>query len=80
MKSKFLLLTTLLSTLLFAQDISNSALKWRFIGPMIGSRGSVVLGHPTNSHEFYFGASNGLWKTEDAGQHWKNISDGYFQT
>ena len=22
----------------------------------------------------------GLWKTEDAGQYWKNISDGYFKT
>lgn len=80
MKSKFLLLTTLLSTLLLAQDISNSALKWRFIGPMIGSRGSVVLGHPTNSHEFYFGASNGLWKTEDAGAYWEPIGDAFFKS
>ena len=22
----------------------------------------------------------GLWKTEDGGQLWKNISDGYFKT
>ncbi len=43
------------------------ALEWRFIGPIVGTRGSVVLGHPTEANVFYHGASNGLWKTEDAG-------------
>ena len=32
-------------------------------------------------HTFYMGSTGGgVWKTEDAGIHWKNISDGFFKT
>jgi photosystem II stability/assembly factor-like uncharacterized protein len=55
-------------------------LRWRFIGPMMGTRGSVVLGHPTQANVFFFGASNGLWKTEDAGQYWMPVGDKYFKS
>jgi photosystem II stability/assembly factor-like uncharacterized protein len=55
-------------------------LRWRFIGPMMGTRGSVVLGHPTQRNVFFFGASNGLWKTEDAGQFWMPVGDKYFKS
>ena len=43
------------------------ALKWRFIGPMLGIRGSDVIGHPTNRNVFYH-AGSGLFKTTDARQ------------
>jgi photosystem II stability/assembly factor-like uncharacterized protein len=51
---------------------------WRFIGPMAGTRGSAVLGHPTDRSVFYHGASGGLWKTPDAGQTWVPLGDGQF--
>lgn len=55
--------------------------KWRNIGPFRGGRSvgsSGVVGDPMTA---YMGTTGGgLWKTEDAGQHWANISDGYFQT
>lgn len=68
-----------------AADIAGSitefqALEWRFIGPMTGTRGSVVLGHPTESNVFYHGAGNGLWKTEDAGIYWMPVGDDYFKS
>ena len=30
---------------------------------------------------FYFGAcAGGVWKSEDGGAYWQNVSDGYFRT
>jgi photosystem II stability/assembly factor-like uncharacterized protein len=55
-------------------------MEWRFIGPIAGNRGSVVLGHPTKQNEFYHGASNGLWKTEDAGTYWEPVGDEFFKS
>jgi len=66
-----------------AQDVvstSFQAMQWRFIGPIAGNRGSVVLGHPTELNTFYHGASNGLWKTEDAGTYWEPVGDEYFKS
>lgn len=55
--------------------------KYRNIGPFRGGRSvcaSGVIGDPLT---YYMGTTGGgVWKTEDAGQHWKNISDGYFNT
>jgi photosystem II stability/assembly factor-like uncharacterized protein len=54
-------------------------LKWRCIGPPRGGRTSAVVGHPTEQAVFYFGAcGGGVWKSDDAGTYWENISDGYF--
>jgi photosystem II stability/assembly factor-like uncharacterized protein len=56
-------------------------LKWRNIGPHRGGRVVAVAGDPVDAKTFYFGAvSGGVWKTTDAGNHWFNISDGYFNT
>ena len=56
-------------------------LHWRCIGPPRGGRVVAVAGHPTNIAEFYFGAcAGGVWKTNDAGISWHNISDGYLNT
>ncbi|MGB1251056.1 MAG: WD40/YVTN/BNR-like repeat-containing protein, partial [Candidatus Promineifilaceae bacterium] len=56
-------------------------LEWRCIGPFRGGRVLSVAGDPTNPAVAYFGAcAGGLWKTDDAGQYWQCISDGYFKT
>ena len=62
------------------QKASTDALSWRFIGPMVGNRGSAVVGHPTKTSVFFHGASNGLWKTSDAGASWVPVGDDYFKT
>ncbi|MCO5725575.1 WD40/YVTN/BNR-like repeat-containing protein [Robiginitalea marina] len=66
-----------------AQDL-NSYLEpaaFRNIGPFRGGRStgsSGVVGDPLT---YYMGTTGGgLWKTSDAGQTWKNISDGFFKT
>jgi len=56
-------------------------LKWRMIGPHRGGRVVAVAGHPQQREVFYFGAAGGgVWKTRDGGEHWANISDGFFRT
>ena len=52
--------------------------KWRCIGPSRGGRVVAVAGDPVNSQVFYFGAAaGGIWKTEDGGTYWENVSDGF---
>ena len=62
----------------FAQNISSSlfhSLHYRFIGPG-GNRVSAVVGEPGNPNVYYAGgASGGVWKSTDAGIHWKPIFD-----
>ena len=54
-------------------------LEWRSIGPFRGGRASTVTGVPGNDKTFYMGATGGgVWKTDNGGTTWKNISDGYF--
>ncbi len=56
-----------------------SSLKYREIGPFRGGRAAAVTGVPGQPKLFYFGATGGgVWKTEDGGITYKNISDGYF--
>ena len=58
-----------------------NALEWRCIGPPRGGRVVAVAGDPVNPAVFYFGAcAGGVWKTDDAGTYWKNVSDGFFKT
>lgn len=82
------ILATVLAWPMLAQNEPNLSpedyfqpLKWRNIGPFRGGRSvasSGVIGDPLT---YYMSTTGGgLWKTEDAGQHWANISDGYFQT
>ncbi|MBW2059844.1 MAG: glycosyl hydrolase, partial [Deltaproteobacteria bacterium] len=57
-----------------------SALEWRFVGPYRGGRVVAVAGHPDDPLIYYFGAAHsGVWKTTDAGRHWRNVSDGFFK-
>jgi len=82
MKRKSTLILLMLALIVIsinAQQYEPIALEWRFIGPIVGVRGSVVLGHPTQPNTFYHGAGNGLWKTEDAGTYWEPVGDKDFK-
>ena len=58
-----------------------NALAWRCVGPPRGGRVVAVAGDPVNTAVFYFGAcAGGVWKTDDGGTYWSNVSDGYFNT
>jgi photosystem II stability/assembly factor-like uncharacterized protein len=58
---------------------SFNALNWRSIGPFRGGRSAAVTGVPGKPNLYYFGSTGGgVWKTQDAGQTWENISDGFF--
>lgn len=70
-------------SLVSASDTVNpelfSGLKWREIGPWRGGRVTAVTGVPGNDRLYYMGAAGGgVWKTDNAGITWKNISDDYF--
>ena len=52
---------------------------YRLIGPFRGGRSGAVAASYKARNTFYFGATGGgVWKTTDAGNSWKNISDNYF--
>lgn len=56
-------------------------LHWRNIGPFRGGRVTAVTGVVGQPLTFYFGATGGgVWKTEDAGTTWHNVSDGQLHT
>lgn len=78
----FLLLIALLSFDTFGQNMPEEfygSLNWRNIGPFRGGRSAAATGVPNEPNLFYFGATGGgVWKTEDGGRTWGNISDGYF--
>jgi len=55
------------------------ALQWRLVGPFRGGRVTAVAGHPDRPNSYFLGATGGgVWKTDDAGQSWHNVSDGFF--
>ena len=62
----------------FSEDYYNS-IQWRLVGPFRGGRSGTVAGVINKPDIYYMGtAGGGVWKTEDAGNSWFNISDGYF--
>ncbi len=65
-------------TLTFDEKLYN-ALEWRSIGPYRGGRAAAVTGVPGKPNLYYMGATGGgVWKTNDGGNTWSNISDGFF--
>tara|TARA_R110002051_G_scaffold137916_2_gene210569 strand:- start:72069 stop:75062 length:2994 start_codon:yes stop_codon:yes gene_type:complete len=83
MKSLFRYLATtlvaLISTTLHSQDFL--AFQYRTVGPQRGGRVTTVTGTPVLPGTFYLGASGaGVWKTDDYGTSWNNVSDGFFVT
>lgn len=56
-----------------------SSLAWRNVGPFRGGRSAAVTGVAGKPNLFYFGGTGGgVWRTQDGGRSWENISDGYF--
>jgi photosystem II stability/assembly factor-like uncharacterized protein len=57
------------------------SLEWRCIGPHRGGRCVAVAGDVSDPMTFYHGAcAGGVWKTNDGGTTWRNVSDGFFTT
>ena len=53
-------------------------IRYRCIGPTRGGRVVAVAASPTEQAVFYFGgAAGGVWKTDDAGLYWQNVTDGF---
>ena len=85
---KLFTLTTSLLLLTFAgpnQSLSQNTfteelyenLEWKFAGPYRGGRSTAISGVISKPYTFYMGTTGGgVWKTTDAGNTWKNISDG----
>jgi photosystem II stability/assembly factor-like uncharacterized protein len=93
MIKKLLLLSTIIISgiCLSAQPIKDSTanelnnyfkpVKWRSIGPFRGGRSVASTGVVGNINTYYMGTTGGgLWKTDDMGINWNNISDGFFKT
>ncbi|MFW2333428.1 WD40/YVTN/BNR-like repeat-containing protein [Ilumatobacter sp.] len=58
-----------------------SQVRYRCIGPSRGGRVVAVAADPVRKNVFYFGAvAGGVWKSDDAGQYWENITDGFLNT
>jgi photosystem II stability/assembly factor-like uncharacterized protein len=56
-----------------------NTLKYRNIGPFRGGRSAAVTGVAGKPQLFYFGSTGGgVWRTQDGGSTFENISDGYF--
>lgn len=84
MRSLFkIIFLSLLSVPLLGQDVTDllDSYKFRTVGPNRGGRVTAVMGVESRPSVFYMGASGGgVWKTDDYGINWNNISDGYFAT
>ncbi|MGE4072107.1 MAG: hypothetical protein AB7E72_13130 [Lysobacterales bacterium] len=66
-----------------AEDLNDyfKPVLWRSIGPFRGGRSNASTGVVGDPRTYYMGTTGGgLWKTEDMGLSWRNVSDGYFQT
>lgn len=58
-----------------------AAMPWRNIGPSRGGRSNAVSGVRGMPLTYFAGyTGGGLWRTDDAGISWRNISDGHFRT
>ncbi len=57
-----------------------AGLEYRSLEFSRGGRSTAVAGVAGQPFTFYFGATGGgVWKSTDAGQRWKNVSDGFFE-
>jgi len=62
-----------------ADSLLFQAYSYRNVGPTRGGRVTTVTGYTGKPGYFLMGSSGGgIWKTEDYGINWENISDGYF--
>ncbi len=80
MQRILLLLLSIISLEISAQ-IDFEPFQYRNIGPTRGGRVTAVAGTVHQPNVFYMGSTGGgVWKTDDYGQTWNNISDGYFKS
>lgn len=62
----------------FKEDLYKGV-KWRLVGPFRGGRSGTAVGVPGQPNLYYMGtAGGGVWRTQDGGNSWSCISDGYF--
>ena len=60
-------------------NVLHESVEYREIGPFRGGRSAAVVGVAGNPDLYYFGATGGgVWKTENGGETYENISDGFF--
>lgn len=60
-------------------SLALAGMTFRMLGPTRGGRSTAVTGVPNDMNTFLMGTTGGgVWKSDDAGQTWKNISDGFF--
>ena len=83
LRSGILLLLLVLSLPTIGQQVPDSkvydAVQWRLVGPFRGGRADAVTGVKGNDKSYYFASTGGgIWKTSNAGQTWKSVSDGFF--
>ena len=58
---------------------SYQALEFRLVGPFRGGRVTAVTGVRHLPNTYYMGSTGGgVWRTDDGGENWVNISDGQF--
>ena len=64
-----------------SDDLILKNLKYRNVGPVRGGRVTTVHGVESQKNVFYMGTTGGgVWKSTDFGNHWNNVSDGYFKS
>ncbi len=64
-----------------SNDSVFKTVKWRSIGPFRGGRSNTATGVVGNPKTYYMGTTGGgVWKTDNMGISWRNISDGFFKT
>lgn len=66
-----------------AADLNSifSPVRWRSIGPFRGGRSVAATGVIGDPKTYYMGTTGGgLWKTDNMGISWRNVSDGFFKT
>jgi photosystem II stability/assembly factor-like uncharacterized protein len=55
-----------------------AGLSYRMVGPFRGGRSTAVAGIAEQPNVFFMGTTGGgVWKTDDAGGHWTNVTDGF---
>ncbi|MEQ8424785.1 MAG: hypothetical protein RIA63_08730 [Cyclobacteriaceae bacterium] len=74
-------------TTLDAQEVHTAdssffkTITFRNVGPTRGGRSTTVQGVEKTPGTFYMGTTGGgVWKTQDYGINWSNISDGFFKS
>ena len=76
-----IILLTFPSNFSVAQKIDTESLyeslEWNFVGPYRGGRSTTAAGLDSKPYTFFMGTTGGgVWKTNDAGNTWNNVSDG----